>query len=92
MRRVDSIDGLVRIGQDDRPPGPLIVTAGIPHPVDHRLEDLARTAAELARPERELHLVVEDARGQRPVHLIETDEEIGDLRDDVRLGHRCRTN
>ena len=84
--------GLLRIGQDDRPAGPPVVAAGTPHPVDHRLEDLAGAAAELARPERELHLPVEDARRQRPVHLIETDEEVGDLRDDVGLGHRCRTN
>ena len=89
MRRIGSIVASCVIGQGDRAAGPLVVAAGVAQAVDHRVEDLAGVAAELAGPERELQLVVEHARGQRPVDLVEPDEEVGDLGDDVGLGDRA---
>ncbi len=71
----------------DRASSPLVVPSGVPQSIDHGVEDLARKAAQSAGPEGELHLPVEDPRGQRPVDLVEADEKVGDLGHDVRLGH-----
>ena len=83
----DGVDGLgAVIGQGDRPAGALVVAPGAAQPVDHVAEDLAGVAVEVADPRRELQLPVEEADRQRPVDLVEADEEVGQLGDDVGLG------
>ena len=76
-----------RVDQLHRASSPLVVPSGVPQSIDHRVEDLAGKAAQLAGPQGEFHLSVEDPRRQRPVDLIEADEEVGDLGHDIGLGH-----
>src|SRR4051812_43888375 len=77
-------DGLLTgVLQRDRAPGPAIVAPGRAQPADDVAEDLAAMAAELAAADRDLEEVVEEAGRDRPVHLVEPDEEVGQLRDDV---------
>ena len=64
------------------------MAAGGAETVDDGVERLARPAAQRSGAERELQPVFKHSRRQRPVHLVEPDEEVGDLGDDVRLGHR----
>ena len=71
--------------ENDRTTGPFVVTAGAAQAVDDFIEDFARAAAQPVGTERKLHLPVENARRQRPVDLVETNEEVGDLGDDVGL-------
>ena len=77
-----------QIGRDDGAAGALVVAAGDAETVHHLCSiSPARPPSEPARSDN-LILPVEHSRGQRPVDLVEADEEVGDLGDDVRLGHR----
>src|SRR5262249_40039417 len=55
------------------------------------IDDLAKCfpgmAPEKADSHRELELVFEQANGERPIYLVEPNEEVGQFRDDVRLSH-----
>ena len=73
------------VGEFDRAAGPLVMTAGVPKPVDDFVEYFAGAAAQPVCAERQLHLPVENSRRQRPVDLVESDKEVGDLGDDVGL-------
>jgi len=84
--RVDRLGPLVR--QRDRAPARLSWPP--PSQALHDVaEHLARVAAELRDADGQLHQVLKDPDGQDPVHLVEPDEEVGQLGDDVGLRHHA---